>query len=325
MAPITIIEAINRTLHSAMAKDPSVVVLGEDVGVNGGVFRATDGLQKKFGADRVMDTPLAEAGIVGTSVGMAVAGLKPIAEIQFNGFLYPALNQIINHAARIRNRTRGVFHCPLVIRVPWSGGFRALEHHGDSMEALLAHTPGLKIVFPSSPHDAKGLLLAAIADPDPVLFLEPIRLYRAIKQDVPDTDYLVPIGKAKVLREGTDCTIVTYGTMVQPAMEAADAAAQKGVSVEVIDLRTISPWDEEAVIASAKKTGRVIVLHEGHRQCGMGAEIAATLNENCCYDLAGPIVRLTGFDVPMPLFKSEDLYIPDKARVIAAIDQVMGY
>jgi pyruvate dehydrogenase E1 component beta subunit len=302
-----------------------VVVMGEDVGKNGGVFRATDGLFAKYGPKRVIDTPLAEAGIIGTAIGMSFAGLKPVAEIQFNAFVMPAMNQIVHHAARYRNRTRGEYNVPLVIRIPWSGGFRALEQHGESMEALFAHAPGLKVVYPSTPYDTKGLLLSAIRDPDPVIFLEPIRLYRAIKQEVPDEEYTIPIGKANVLREGTDISIITYGAMVKQAMEAAEAAAQKGVSAEVVDLRTIAPWDEETVIASVKKTGKVILLNEGQRQCGMMSEIAAVLNEVALYDLAGPIIRLTGFDVPMPLFQSEDLFIPDVSRILAAIDQAMHY
>ena len=278
MAKRTLVDAINSGLMVEMEKDPSVIVLGEDVGKEGGVFRVTEGLQVKFGPKRVFDTPLAESGIIGVSIGMAVKGLRPVAEIQFEGFLHPAMDQIMNHAARIRNRSRGRYTCPLVIRSPWGGGIHAPEHHSESPEALFAHTPGIKVVVPSSPYDAKGLIISAIRDPDPVLFFEPKRIYRAVREEVPDGEYTVPIGKAKVIREGGDLTIISWGAMVREVLRAAETAEKEGFKAEVIDLRTISPMDEETYLESVRKTGRVVIVHEAPPTCGVGAEIIARIN-----------------------------------------------
>ncbi len=288
MAKRNLVEAINSGLMVEMEKDPSVVVLGEDVGREGGVFRVTDGLQAKFGANRVFDTPLAESGIIGVSIGMAVKGLRPVAEIQFEGFLHLAMDQIMNHAARIRTRSRGRFTCPLVIRSPWGGGIRAPEHHSDSPEALFAHTPGIKVVIPSSPYDAKGLIISAIRDPDPVLFFEPKRIYRAIKEEVPDGEYTVPIGQAKVIREGKDVTIISWGAMLREVLRAAETAEKEGIKAEIIDLRTISPMDDATYLESVRKTGRVVIVHEAPPTCGVGAEIIARINEKALLSLQAP-------------------------------------
>jgi len=325
MAKRNLVEAINSGLMVEMEKDPSVVVLGEDVGKEGGVFRVTDGLQAKFGVNRVFDTPLAESGIIGVSIGMAVKGLKPVAEIQFEGFLHPAMDQIMNHAARIRNRSRGRYTCPLVIRSPWGGGIHAPEHHSESPEALFAHTPGIKVVIPSSPYDAKGLIISAIRDPDPVLFFEPKRIYRAIKEEVPDGEYTVPIGKAKVIREGSDLTIISWGAMVREVLRAAETAEKEGFKAEVIDLRTISPMDDETYLESVRKTGRVVIVHEAPPTCGVGAEIIARINEKTLLSLQAPVVRVTGFDVVMPLFKLENHYLPNPERIVRGIRKVMHF
>ncbi|MBI4126199.1 MAG: alpha-ketoacid dehydrogenase subunit beta [Deltaproteobacteria bacterium] len=325
MATLTNIEAITNALKVAMARDASVMITGEDVGKLGGVFRATQGLQKEFGVERVVDTPLAEAGIMGTAVGLAMNGFKPVIEIQFDGFLFPALNQLITHAARMRNRTRGRFTVPMVVRVPWGGGIHAPELHSDSPEAIIAHTPGLKAVMPSTPYDIKGLLLAAIDDPDPVLFLEHKRIYRAIKGDVPDGHYTVPIGKAEVVRAGADVTLVAWGFMRHLCVRVAETLAAKNINAEVIDLRTITPWDEETVLSSVQKTGRLVLVHEAPRQCGLGAEIAAVAAEQAMFSLKAPIERVTGYDITMPLPKAEKLYIPDESRVTAAIERVMQF
>jgi len=322
---MTMVQAINDALRVAMRRDPRVVVMGEDVGVNGGVFRATDGLYQEFGPDRVIDTPLAEAGIIGTAIGMAVNGLRPVAEIQFDGFLAPAHEHVVNHLARIRWRSRGRFTAPVVVRIPSFGGIRALEHHSESIEAWYMNNPGLKIVVPSTAYDAKGLLLAAIEDPDPVLFLEPKRLYRAFREEVPEDYYTVPIGKARVAREGRDVSLFTYGAMVPVALEAAEKAAQEGIDVEVIDLRSLMPLDVEAIVASVQKTGRVVVLNEAPRTAGAAAEIIALINDKALLYLEAPVIRVTGFDVPMPYLLSEDLYLPDAERVLAAIREVRSY
>jgi pyruvate dehydrogenase E1 component beta subunit len=308
-----------------MEKDPSVVVLGEDVGKEGGVFRVTDGLQAKFGVNRVFDTPLAESGIIGVSIGMAVKGLKPVAEIQFEGFLHPAMDQIMNHAARIRNRSRGRYTCPLVIRSPWGGGIHAPEHHSESPEALFAHTPGIKVVIPSSPYDAKGLIISAIRDPDPVLFFEPKRIYRAIKEEVPDGEYTVPIGKAKVIREGSDLTIISWGAMVREVLRAAETAEKEGFKAEVIDLRTISPMDDETYLESVRKTGRAVIVHEAPPTCRIKTKIIARINEKTLLSLQAPVVRVTGFDVVMPLFKLENHYLPNPERIVRGIRKVMHF
>jgi len=320
-----LVEAINHGLMLEMERDPSVVLLGEDVGKEGGVFRVTDGLQAKFGAERVIDTPLAESGIVGVAIGMAVKGLRPVAEIQFEGFLPPAMDQIMNHASRIRNRSRGRFTCPLVIRSPWGGGIHAPEHHSDSPEAIFAHTPGMKVVIPSTPYDAKGLIISAIRDPDPVLFFEPKRIYRAIKEEVPDESYTIPIGQAKVVREGKDITAITWGAMVREVLRAAEMADGEGIQAEVIDLRTISPMDENAFLESVRKTGRAVVVHEAPPTCGVGAEIIARINEKALLSLQAPVVRVTGFDIIVPLMKLETHYLPSPERILAGIRKVMKF
>jgi pyruvate dehydrogenase E1 component beta subunit len=320
-----LVEAINHGLTLEMERDPSVVLLGEDVGKEGGVFRVTDGLQVRFGADRVIDTPLAESGIVGVAIGMAVKGLKPVAEIQFEGFLPPAMDQIMNHASRIRNRSRGRFTCPLVIRSPWGGGIHAPEHHSDSPEAIFAHTPGMKVVIPSTPYDAKGLIISAIRDPDPVLFFEPKRIYRAIKEEVPDESYTVPIGEAKVVREGKDLTVITWGAMVREVLRAAEAADGEGIQAEVIDLRTISPLNENAILESVRKTGRAMVVHEAPPTCGVGAEIIARINEKALLSLQAPVARVTGFDVVVPLMKLENHYLPSPERILRGIRKAITF
>jgi pyruvate dehydrogenase E1 component beta subunit len=319
MAKVTMIEAINMAHAWEMAHDESVVVLGEDVGINGGVFRATAGLQEKFGKDRVQDTPLAEGMIGGMSVGMAVQGLKPVAEIQFMGFIYPAFDQIVNHMSRMRHRTRGRLTCPMVIRTPHGGGIHAPEHHSESAEAMLAHVPGLRVVCPTSPARAYGLLLAAIRDPDPVVFLEPVRLYRLVKQEVSDDGEALPLDVCYILREGTDVTIVTWGAMTFETMRAADQLAKDGISAEVIDLATIAPIDRDTILESVAKTGRLVIVHEAARNCGVGAEIAAIVAEHGLYDLQAPIQRVTGYDTVMPLFRQEYDYIPSIARIMDAV------
>jgi pyruvate dehydrogenase E1 component beta subunit len=325
MAKRNLVQAINSGLMVEMERDPSVVVLGEDVGREGGVFRVTEGLQVKFGQNRVFDTPLAESGIIGVSIGMAVKGLRPVAEIQFEGFLYLAMNQVMNHAARIRNRSRGRFTCPLVIRSPWGGGIRAPEHHSDSPEALFAHTPGIKVVIPSTPYDAKGLIISAIRDPDPVLFFEPKRIYRAIREEVPDEEYTVPIGQAKVIREGRDVTVISWGAMVREVLRAAEAAEKEGIKAEIIDLRTISPMDEDTFLESVRKTGRAVVVHEAPPTCGVGAEIIARINEKALLSLQAPVARVTGFDTIMPLMKLENHFLPNPERILRGIRKVVEF
>lgn len=319
MAKVTMIEAINLAHAWEMAHDESVVVLGEDVGVNGGVFRATAGLQERFGKDRVQDTPLAEGMIGGMSVGMAVQGLKPVAEIQFMGFIYPAFDQIVNHMSRMRHRTRGRLTCPMVIRTPHGGGIHAPEHHSEATEAMLAHVPGMRVVCPTSPARAYGLLLASIRDPDPVVFLEPVRLYRLVKQEVADDGEALPLDVCYILREGSDVTIVTWGAMTFETMRAADQLAKDGISAEVIDLATISPIDRDTILESVAKTGRLVIVHEAARNCGVGAEIAAIVAEHGLYDLQAPIQRVTGYDTVMPLFRLEYDYIPSVARIMDAV------
>ena len=302
---LNIVQAVNQALMNEMENDPSVVVYGEDVGVEGGVFRATVGLQEKFGVQRAFDAPLAESAIVGTAIGMAINGLKPVVELQFMGFSYPAFNQIISHVARMRNRSRGRYTLPMVIRAPYGGGIRALEHHSESTEALYAHIPGLKVVIPSTPYDAKGLLIAAIRDPDPVLFLEPKRIYRAFKQEIPEEAYVLPIGKAKVVEEGEDVTIITWGAMVRDVQKASEMVKSKGINPEIIDLRTISPMDRDSFIESVKKTGRAIVVHEAPKSFGAGAEIVSIINEKAFLYLEAPPTRVTGFDTIFPLPRGE--------------------
>jgi 2-oxoisovalerate dehydrogenase E1 component beta subunit len=313
------VEAVNLAHAWEMTHDPAVVVIGEDVGVNGGVFRATAGLQTRFGKDRVQDTPLAEGMIAGMSIGMATHGLKPIAEIQFMGFIYPAMDQIANHMARMRNRTRGRLSCPLVLRMPHGGGIHAPEHHSESLEAMLAHHAGLRVVCPSSPARAYGLLLASIRDPDPVVFLEPVRLYRLVKQEVADDGQAMPLDVCYRLREGSDVTIVTWGAMTVEALRAAGELQKDNVSCEVIDLATISPIDHDTILESVGKTGRLVIVHEAPRNCGVGAEIAAHVAEHGLYDLQAPVRRVTGYDTVMPLFRLEYDYIPSVARITEAV------
>lgn len=322
---LNIVQAVNQALMNELENDKSVVVYGEDVGVEGGVFRATVDLQKKFGKDRVFDSPLAESAIVGSAVGMAINGLKPIVELQFMGFSYPAFNQIITHVARMRNRSRGRFTLPMVIRAPYGGGIRALEHHSESTEALYAQIPGLKVVIPSTPYDAKGLLIAAIRDPDPVLFLEPKRIYRAFKQEIPEDAYVIPIGKAKIVQEGSDVTVIAWGAMVRDVQKASEMVKEKGINAEIIDLRTIAPMDRETFIASVKKTGRILVVHEAPKTLGVGAEIISIVNEKVFLYLEAPPTRLTGFDTTFPLPRGEHHYIPTPERIAKAIEDLVRY
>lgn len=325
MAEITLIEAITQALAYEMNVDKNVVLLGEDIGLNGGVFRATAGLYSKFGADRVLDTPLAESMIAGLAIGMAAQGLKPVAEIQFLGFIYPAVDQIINHAARLRNRTRGRLSCPLVIRAPYGAGIHAPEHHSESTEAMFAHTPGLRVVIPSSPARAYGLLLAAMRDPDPVIYLEPSRIYRLVKQDVPDNGQALPLDKCFVLKEGQDITLISWGAMLHETMLAAKDLETKGVSAEVIDVATIKPLDIETILNSVHKTGRCVIVHEAPLTAGMGAEIAAQIVEKGLLSLQAPIQRVTGYDVIVPYFKLEKQYLPSKRRILDAVQKVLEF
>ncbi len=324
MPVMTIVQAINSALRQEMERDSSVVVLGEDVGVDGGVFRVTDGLLAKFGKERVIDTPLAESGIVGAAIGLAIAGMKPIPEIQFDGFVYPAMEQIVSHAARIRTRSRGKYHCQMVLRAPYGGGIHGPEHHSESMEAMYGHVQGLKVVIPSSPYDAKGLLVASIRDSDPVVFFEPKRVYRAIKQEVPDELYTIEIGKANVVQEGTDITVVAWGAMMKTCLEAV-GNLKDSASIELIDVRTISPLDSAAIIDSVKKTGRCLIVQEAPRSFGPASEIIAQINEKALTSLDAPVERLSGFDAPMPLYKLENYFLPNAKRVENAIKKVLFY
>jgi pyruvate dehydrogenase E1 component beta subunit len=323
MAKVTMVEAITMAMAHELENDPSVVVLGEDVGINGGVFRATAGLQQRFGKERVMDTPLAEALIAGVSIGMAAQGMKPVAEIQFSGFIYPTVDQMINHAGRLRTRTRGRLYVPMVLRAPSGGGIHAPEHHSESNEAMFAHMPGIRTVMPSSPTRAYGLLLAAIRDPDPVVFLEPTRLYRLNKQDVEDNGEALPLDTCFVLREGDDVTLVSWGAMIHETLQAAAKLAEEGIGCEVIDLATVSPIDFETILESVEKTGRLVIIHEAPKNCGVGAEVAATVAQRGIYSLKAPIERVTGYDIPMPLFKLEHDYMPSVDRVIKGIRKVL--
>jgi pyruvate dehydrogenase E1 component beta subunit len=320
---LNIVDAIKLGLEQEMTKDNTIIILGEDVGVDGGVFRVTDGLYKKF-KNRVIDTPLAESGIVGMSIGMAINGLRPVAEIQFSGFTYPAFDQLISHASRIRNRSRGRFNCPLVVRTPYGGGIRALEHHSESMEAIYIHTPGLKVVIPSTPSDAKGLIVSAIRDNDPVVFYEPKRIYRAIKEEVKEEEYVIPLGKANTTREGKDITVLCWGASVRDCNIAADQV-KESLSVEVIDLRTLSPVDKNTIIDSVKKTGRVVIVHEAPRTSGFGAELIAMINEYALLSLEAPVKRVTGYDTIFPLFKLEKHYLPDVNKIVKALEEVGKY
>jgi len=315
----TIAQSINDALRTALTERDDVVLMGEDVGRTGGVFRVTDGLLETFGQDRVIDTPVAESGIVGTAFGMAVAGLRPVVEIQFMGFSYPAYDQIVSHVGRIRNRSRHRFTAPMVIRMPYGGGIGAAEHHSESTEAIYTHIPGVKVVVPSTPYDAKGLLLAAIDDPDPVIFLEPIRLYRSVKEDVPDHAIRVPIGEATVVRGGADVTIITYGSMTRESRQAADRLADLGVQAEIVDLRTLTPFDGDTVLSSVRKTHRAVVVHEAQRTGGFGAEVIARIQEEALYSLEAPIERVTGWDIVVPLKRTERHHLPDADRVVRAV------
>lgn len=318
MTEVTLIDAVNLALARALSTDPTVVVFGEDVGLNGGVFRATAGLQQRFGEERVFDTPLAETLIAGMAIGMAVEGLKPVAEIQFLGFVYPIIDQIVNHAGRLRNRTRGRLHCPMVMRVPFGGGIHAPEHHSESTEAIFAHIPGIRVVIPSSPQRAYGLLLAAIRNPDPVIFLEPKRIYRMFKQEVDDNGEELPLDTCFILREGTDVTLVSWGAMTHETRIAAERLAESGIEAEVIDLATIKPPDMKTILSSVEKTGRCVIIHEAARTCGVGAEIAACLAESGLMSLMAPVERVTGYDTVMPLYQLENQYLPGVERIVAA-------
>lgn len=311
-------QALNDALDLALAKDASVLVMGEDVGRTGGVFRITDGLQTKHGTERVVDTPVAESAIVGVGLGMAISGLRPVIELQFMGFSYPAYDQVVSHVARIRNRSRHRFSAPMVIRIPFGGGIGAAEHHSDSMESIYAHTPGLKVVVPSTPYDAKGLLLAAIEDPDPIIFCEPIRLYRSVKEEVPDGWYTQPLGEARIENEGEDVTLITWGAMTKETRRAVELLSADGISAEMIDLRTLVPLDEETVVSSVQKTGRAVIIHEAPRTGGFGAEVAAVIQERALFALSAPVQRVTGWDTVFPLKRAEHHYLPSAERIAAA-------
>ncbi len=317
---LNMVQAINLALKEEMQRDSNVVILGEDVGRDGGVFRVTEDLLELFGDERVIDTPLAESVIVGAAIGMAAYGLKPVTEIQFMGFIYPTIDQIFSHASRIRNRTRGRFTCPMVVRTPYGAGIKAPDLHSESTEALFCHMPGVKVVVPSSPYNAKGLLISSIRDPDPVIFLESTRLYRLIKEDVPEGEYTVPLDKARIVQEGKDVTVIAWGSMLHRALQAVE-----GFDAEVIDLMTLSPFDEETIFRSVKKTGRVIIVHEAPKTCGFGAELSATIAEDAMLYLKAPIIRVTGYDVVTPLPKLEDYYMPTVERIRKGIEEVMKY
>ena len=325
MTSMNMAKAINVALHEAMTQDERVVVLGADVGLDEGVFRVTEGLLAKFGDKRVIDTPLAESAIVGSAIGMAIYGLRPVCEIQFAGFDYYNYHQLECHAARFRNRTRGRLTVPMVMRAPYGGGIRALEHHSESREAIYAHTPGLKVVIPSGPRNARALLHSAIQDPDPVIYYEPKSVYRLFREDVPEEIETMPIGKAQVVLAGKDISLISYGASLRPTLEAAETLEGDGISVEVIDLLTISPLDIETIISSVKKTGRAVVIHEGPRTCGLGAEIIACVNENVLANLQAPIKRVTGYDVPVPYSSKERWYLPDCDKIIAAAKQTLDF
>ena len=325
MAKMTMVQALNHDLHQQMKKDDSVVVLGEDVGIDGGVFRVTDGLIDEFGEERVMDTPLAESSIVGTAVGMAIYGLKPVCEIQFSGFSYLAFHQLESHAARMRWRSQGAYHVPMVLRTPYAGGVRALEHHSESRETYYAHTPGLKMVIPSGPRSARALLVSAIQDPDPVVFYEPKSIYRAFREEVPEEEETMPLGKAQVVREGQDLTLIAYGAMLRPTLEAAQVLEEEdGVQAEVIDLLTIAPLDTDTFAESVRKTGRAVVVHEAPRSFGPGAEVISRLVEKSFWYLEAPIQRVTGFDIVIPLFAYEQAYLPGVQRILRGAREALN-
>jgi 2-oxoisovalerate dehydrogenase E1 component beta subunit len=321
----TLVQAVTDGMRTMLRESDNVLLMGEDIGKNGGVFRATDGLQKEFGEDRVLDTPLSEAGFIGAAIGMAVNGFRPVAEIQFLGFIYPAYEQIMTHAARLRSRTMGHYTVPMVIRAPYGAGVRAPEIHSDSTEALFTHMPGIKVVCPSNPYDAKGLMIAAIEDPDPVLFLEPMRIYRSSREEVPEGKYTVEIGKGKKLLEGEDVTVIAWGAMIPVAMKAAEEAAKKGISCDVIDLRTLYPIDKDIIAESVQKTGRTVVVHEAHATTGVGTDIISIVNDTSFLYQKAPVERVTGFDTPVPFFGFEDDYLPTPARVLHSIEKVYNY
>lgn len=325
VAEITLVEAVNQALAHEMAANPDVVVFGEDVGGNGGVFRATEGLQKRFGPEQVLDTPLAETVIAGMAIGMAAQGLRPVAEIQFMGFVYPAIDQILNHASRLRNRTRGRLSCPMVLRTPFGAGIHAPEHHSESTETLFAHIPGLRVVVPSSPQRAYGLLLAAIRDPDPVIFLEPTRIYRLLRQDVPDFGDALPLDVCYVVRQGDDVTLVSWGAMLHETLLAAERLAKEGISAEVIDVATLKPLDMVTISESVARTGRCVIVHEAARTCGVGAEIAAQLAEHSLLHLLAPVRRVTGYDTVMPLPRNEMAYLPNADRIARAARETLEF
>jgi pyruvate dehydrogenase E1 component beta subunit len=325
MSVMTIVQAINNALDIKLAEDKNVVVYGEDVGFEGGVFRVTEGLQTKYGAERVFDTPLAESALVGTGLGMAVAGLRPVIELQFDGFTYPAFNQIISHVSRMHNRTRGKYKVPMVIRFPYGGGINALEHHSESPEAFYAHIPGLKVVIPSTPHDAKGLMISAIESDDPIIFMEPKRIYRAIKQEVADDKYTIPIGKAKVITEGTDVTVVAYGAMIRECQKALIMAKESGISAELIDLRTIYPIDKETIIKSVKKTGRLVIVAEAPSSFSVGAELMAIANEEAFLHLEAPPKRVMGFNTIIPLAKGEHFFMQTPEKIFYEIERTVKF
>jgi pyruvate dehydrogenase E1 component beta subunit len=322
---LTLVEAVCDGLHTEMASDDSVVVLGEDVGKNGGVFRATEALYEEYGEKRVIDTPLAESGIVGTSIGLALSGLRPVAEMQFMGFSYPGFDQLVSHAARLRARSRGQYSVPMVVRMPYGGGIKAPEHHSESKEAFFVHEPGLKVVTPSTPRDAKGLLAAAVHDPDPVIVLEPKLIYRAFREPVPEEAYEIPIGEASVRREGEDVSVFTWGAMTQPSLIAAEELAEEGVDVEVVDLRSLSPLDTETIARSFRKTGRAAVVHEAPQTGGVGAEIAARIQEEALLYQEAPIKRITGYDAPMPLHAVENYYLPQAVRIRDGVRETVEF
>ena len=325
MSEITLIEAINLALHYEMNANKEVVVLGEDVGTNGGVFRATQNLLKKFGTERVIDTPLAETMLAGIAIGMAAQGLRPVVEFQFMGFMYSGIDQIINHAARLRNRTRGRITCPIVYRTPHGGGIHAPEHHSESTEALFAHMPGVRVVIPSSPARAYGLLLASMRNPDPIIFLEPERIYRLVKQEVADNGVALPLDKCFVLREGSDVTLISWGAMIHETLQAAEKLAEQNIQAEVIDVATVKPLDMKTILASVEKTGRVVIAHEAARTCGVGAEISARIVEQGFFSLLAPIQRVTGYDTVMPYAQLEHSYIPNAERIIKSVNTIMEH
>lgn len=326
MSKLTMVEAINLALFQEMERDENVCMLGEDIGVNGGVFRATKDLQKHHGEERVLDTPLAECGIVGTAVGMAVFGVRPVVEIQFSGFTMQAFDQIEQNMARMHNRTRGKYTVPMVLRTPYGGGIRAVEHHSESREAYWVHTPGLKVVIPSGPRNARALLAASIRDDDPIIFYEPKAVYRAFREEVPDEPEVMELGKAEVVREGTDLTLISYGAMMRPCKEAVeDLAEDHNINVELIDLLTISPMDTETLTRSVQKTGRCVIVHEGHRTCGIASEIIARLNESAFEYLEAPIKRITGFDIPFPYFQVEEHFLPESEEIVNAIKETRNW